>query len=67
MRVPLNEITKNMRNKTKNRENSLECTFKPNILKKSNQMATNMQPSFERLTMPVRSTSKKMPYKPASK
>lgn len=59
-------ICKNMRNnmnKIRNGDGSLECTFKPNISKKSNQIAVHMQPSFERLTMPVRSQNKKTPYK----
>lgn len=50
---------------SKNMEGSLECTFKPSISKKSAQLAVQMQPSFERLTMALKSEKKKTPYKPA--
>ena len=49
-------------------ENSLECTFKPSILKKSNQIASNLPPSLERLTNSQNPAQKnKLPYQPQDK
>lgn len=48
-----------------NLENSLECTFKPSILKKSDQIAGCLAPSFERLTATATQGQKrKNPYQP---
>lgn len=46
-------------------KNTLECTFKPNILKKSSEIAENLQPSFERLTQDVTGSRSqaRLPYK----
>lgn len=45
--------------------NSLECTFKPSISKKSNDIAVNLGPSFERLTSSgSNSNLAKKPYRP---
>lgn len=48
-------------------DGSMECTFKPKILKKSHELVRSMKPSFARLTEPTKSNSSHLPYKEAAK
>ena len=57
--------SKNNYNTMQSDSNSLQCTFKPKILKKSEEMMKNKKPVIERLTPTPTNRKTKMPYQPA--
>lgn len=59
-----NKHTKNLHLTHSKKVDSLECTFKPSILKKSTLLAGNLKPAFQRLTDTKPSHKQKAPYKP---
>lgn len=59
-----NKHSKNLHLTHNKQVDSLECTFKPSISKKSHLIAGNLKPPFQRLTDAKSNTKKRVPYKP---